>query len=61
MDDVVVSTSRTTMSVVDSPQSISVISEEAIMASPFERVEDIVRFSAGVHNTSHYGFQTGAS
>ena len=59
MDDVVVSTSRTTISVADSPQSISVISEEAIMSSPFERIEDIVRFSAGVHNTSHYGFQTG--
>ncbi len=59
MDDVVVSTSRTTVSIADSPQSISVISEEAIMSSPFERIEDIVRFSAGVHNTSHYGFQTG--
>ncbi len=59
MEDVVVSTSRTTFSVTDAPQSVSVISGTDITASPFERIEDIVRFTAGVHNTSHYGFQTG--
>ncbi len=59
MEDVVVSTSRTKVSVADAPQSVSVISDTDITASPFERIEDIVRFTAGVHNTSHYGFQTG--
>ena len=59
MEEVVVSTSRTGVSVADAPQSITVISDREIMASPFERVEDILRFSAGVHNASHYGYQTG--
>jgi outer membrane receptor protein involved in Fe transport len=59
VEDMVVSTSRTQLSVADSSQSISVISEQEIMASPFEKVEDILRFSAGIHNVSHYGNQTG--
>ncbi|MFP4532573.1 MAG: hypothetical protein ACLFNS_07810, partial [Desulfobacterales bacterium] len=44
LDDVVVSTSRSEVTPSDAPQSISVISEEEIMATPFDRVEDILRF-----------------
>lgn len=59
LDDVVVSATRTEIPVADAPQSVTVISQEEIMASPFERVEDILRFNAGIYNTSHYGVQTG--
>lgn len=59
LDDVVVSTSRSDVTPSDAPQSISVISEEEIMDTPFERVEDILRFSAGIHVTQHYGQQRG--
>ena len=59
MEDMVVSTSRTEVAMADAPQSISVISADEIMASPFERVEDILRFSAGIQVTQHYGQQTG--
>ena len=59
LDDVVVSTSRSEITPSDAPQSISVISEEEIMATPFERVEDILRFSAGIQVTQHYGQQRG--
>lgn len=59
MDEVVVSATRSEIPVADAPQSVTVISEREIMASPFERVEDILRFSAGIYNTSHYGWQTG--
>lgn len=59
LDEVVVSATRSEIAVTDAPQSVTVISEKQIMASPFERVEDILRFSAGIYNTSHYGWQTG--
>ena len=59
LDEVVVSATRSEIAVADAPQSVTVISEKQIMASPFERVEDILRFSAGIYNTSHYGWQTG--
>ncbi len=59
MEDVIVSTSRAEVAIADAPQSITIISDKEIMDSPFERVEDILRFSAGVHNVSHYGTQTG--
>lgn len=58
MDEIVVSTSRNEMSVSDVAQSVTVLSSEQIMASPFERVEDIVRAIPGVYNTRHYGTQT---
>jgi len=57
MEDMVVSTSRSEVSVADAPQSISIIPADEIMASPFERVEDILRFSAGIYVTQHYGQQ----
>lgn len=59
MEAVVVSATRSEIPVADAPQSVTVLSEQDIMASPFERVEDILRFSAGIYNTSHYGMQTG--
>lgn len=59
MEDVVVSTSRAEVSVADAPHSVTVISEEEIMTSPFERVEDILRFSVGLQVTQHYGQQRG--
>lgn len=57
LDDVVVTTSRSEVTLSDAPRSISVISEEEIMAAPFERIEDILRFSAGIQVTQHYGKQ----
>ncbi len=59
LDEVVVSATRAEIPVADAPQSVTVISEAEIMASPFERIEDILRFYAGIYNTSHYGTQTG--
>ncbi len=59
LDEMVVSASRTEMSKFDAPQSVTVVTEEEIMASPFERVEDILRFYVGFQNYSHYGTQTG--
>lgn len=59
MDAVVVSATRSEIPVFDAPQSVTVVSEEELMASPFERLEDILRFSVGFQNYSHYGQQTG--
>ena len=59
LDDVVVSASRSEMPAFDTPQSVTVISDEEIMASPFDRVEDILRDVVGYVNHSHYGQQTG--
>jgi len=59
LGDVVVSATRTEVPVFDAPQSVTIMDSEEIMASPFERVEDILRFAVGVYNTSHYGWQTG--
>ncbi len=58
LDEVVVSATRSEMSVFDVPQSVTVISNEELMASPFERVEDIVRSVPGMYNFRHYGLQT---
>ena len=58
LEDVVVSATRTEMPTFDTPQSVSVISHEEIMASPFERIEDILRDMVGYENHSHYGQQT---
>lgn len=58
LDEVVVSATRTEIPVFDAPQSVTVLSSEDIMASPFERVEDIVRRVAGIYNFRHFGLQT---
>ena len=58
MDEVVVSATRTEIPVFDAPQSVTVIGAEEIAASPFERVENIVRSVAGIYNFRHYGLQT---
>ncbi|MFW6373356.1 MAG: TonB-dependent receptor plug domain-containing protein [Thermodesulfobacteriota bacterium] len=58
LDEVVVSATRSEIPVFDAPQSVTVISNEELMASPFERVEDIVRSVPGVYNFRHFGLQT---
>ncbi|MFP4108375.1 MAG: TonB-dependent receptor plug domain-containing protein [Desulfonatronovibrio sp.] len=58
MDSIVVSTTRTEIPVSDTPQDVSVITREEIEASPFERVEDILRSVPGIYNFRHYGMQT---
>ena len=58
MDSIVVSATRTEVPVFNVPQNVTVISSEQIMASPFDRVEDIVREVAGIYNFRHYGLQT---
>lgn len=57
LPEVVVSASRSDMSVFDAPASVTVLTREDIEASPFERVEDIVRNVPGVYNFRHYGLQ----
>ncbi len=58
LDDMVVSASRTEIPVFDTPQSVTVMDSEEIMASPFERIEDLVRSIPGIYNFRHYGLQT---
>ncbi len=58
LDAVVVSATRTEIPVFDAPQSVTVVTSEDIMASPFERVEDIVRSVPGMYNFRHYSLQT---
>lgn len=58
LDEVVVSATRTEIPVFDAPQSVTVVSNEEIMSSPFERLEDIVRTIPGIYNFRHYGLQT---
>ena len=58
LGEVMVSATRTEVPVFDVPQSVTVISKEEIMASPFDRVEDIVRSVPGIYNFRHYGLQT---
>jgi outer membrane receptor for ferrienterochelin and colicin len=58
LDDVVVSTTRTEIPVFDVPQTVTVLHSEEIMASPFTRVEDIVRSVPGIHNFRHHSLQT---
>ncbi|MBS3754104.1 MAG: TonB-dependent receptor [Desulfobacterales bacterium] len=57
LDDIVVSTTRNEIPVSNAAQSVTVISEDDIMSSPFERVEDIIRSAPGVYNTRHFGTQ----
>ncbi len=57
-EELVVSATRSKISVFDAPQSVTVISSEEIMASPFDRWEDIVRSVVGIYNYRHYAVQT---
>ncbi|HID29764.1 MAG TPA: hypothetical protein EYP19_07130, partial [Desulfobacterales bacterium] len=58
LDAVVVSATRTEIPVVDAPQDVTVMTSDEIMASPFERVEDIVRSVPGIYNFRHFSLQT---
>lgn len=58
VDAVVVSATRTEIPVFDAPQNVTVISSEELMASPFERMEDIVRSVPGMYNFRHFALQT---
>jgi len=58
LEDIVVSTTRNEIPVSDAAQSVTVLSEEDIMNSPFDRVEDILRSVPGMYNFRHYGVQT---
>ncbi len=58
LDTVVVSTTRSEIPVFDAAQSVTVLSNEEIMSSPFERVEDIVRSVPGMYNFRHHALHT---
>ncbi len=58
LDAVVVSATRSEIPLFDAAQSVTVLSSEEIMSSPFDRVEDIVRSVPGMYNFRHYGLQT---
>jgi outer membrane receptor for ferrienterochelin and colicin len=58
LDTVVVSATRTETPAVDVPQSVTVLTGEQLMASPFDRVEDILRSVPGIYNFRHYALQT---
>jgi len=59
LDEISVTATRTVRPIIDVPSSVTVINTEQIEASPFERVEDILRTEVGIDNVRHYGFQTG--
>ncbi len=58
MGKMVVTATRTETLLTDTQFNVSVIDAEEIAASPFERVEDIVRVLPGIYNYRHYGQQT---
>ncbi|MFP3869185.1 MAG: TonB-dependent receptor plug domain-containing protein [Desulfobacteraceae bacterium] len=58
IEEIAVTATRTPLATSDIPQSVTVITEEQIKASPFERVEDIIRQVPGVYNFRHYGLHT---
>jgi len=57
LDQVSVTATRTERPIIDVPTSVTVIDESQIEASPFERVEDILRTEVGIDNAWHYGMQ----
>jgi len=57
LDQVSVTATRTERPIMDVPSSVSIIDESQIEASPFERVEDILRTEVGLDNAWHYGMQ----
>jgi len=59
LDEISVTATRTVRPIIDVPSSVTVINTEQIEASPFERVEDILRTEVGIDNVRHYGTQTG--
>ena len=59
LDEISVTASRTEKEIVNEPSSVTVLNRDELEASPFERVEDILRSVVGVDVDSHYGFQTG--
>ncbi len=58
MGELAITATRTELSTFDTPSSVTVITEEQIKASPFERAEDIVRQAAGVFNFRHFTLHT---
>lgn len=58
LGQIVVSATRSEIARFDASQDVTVISRDEIMASPFDRVEDIVRSVPGVYNFRHYSLQT---
>jgi outer membrane receptor for ferrienterochelin and colicin len=58
LDTMVVSATRTEIPAVDVPQSVTVLTSEQLMASPFDRVEDLLRSVPGMYNFRHYALQT---
>ncbi|MGM0425136.1 MAG: TonB-dependent receptor plug domain-containing protein [Thermodesulfobacteriota bacterium] len=58
MDEVVVSATRSETLLKDAPQNVTVLDREAIMNSPYDRVEDIVRNLPGMYNFRHNSLQT---
>jgi len=58
LGEVVVSATRSEIPVFDAAQSVTVISNEELMASPFDRVEDILRSVPGMYNFRHFALQT---
>ena len=58
LDEIVVTATRSEMKTFDAPQDVTIITSEQIMASPFERLEDILRTVPGVYNFRHFGLQT---
>ena len=59
LDKISVTATRTVRPIIDVPSSVTVINTDQIEASPFERVEDILRTEVGIDNVRHYGSQTG--
>ena len=59
LDEISVTATRTVRPIIDVPSSVTVINTDQIEASPFERVEDILRTEVGIDNVRHYGSQTG--
>ncbi|MBI9083677.1 MAG: TonB-dependent receptor [Desulfobacterales bacterium] len=59
LNEISVTASRTEKEIVNEPASVTIVSRTDLDASPFERVEDVLRSVVGVDVNSHYGFQTG--
>jgi len=58
LGQVVVTATRTQRQIANIPASVSVIGSEDIKASAFERVDDILRATAGLNVDYHYGMHT---
>ena len=58
LGEIEVTATRTKRTVKDVPSSVTVITRQDIEASPFEKVEDILRANTGVNVDYHYGMHT---